>query len=240
MIKVPYTVVADITKYEGEVFNPTPDSLYLAQKKVELDLLQSHTGYTEYDYLPLVKEMSSYCGFQETVDIRKVALQLEEDIAILHEGKVVSMCFCFPSGFDPKEKVGLTFFELHTPVADNHKLQRASPKVAELISTPGALYRRFVWTLTTSPKLSRHPFYRASEPPVTTIDNLYFRKETQTTVGHADGKTTFFFVKVDVVPFLSLSDDMQKQAIASLATMSDAVIEYKGLGDIKKLLYSAS
>ena len=231
IIKIPYTVTADIAKYEGEVFNKTPNLNYIKQKQTELN----QSGYTLPDALPLVKSLSEYCGFKETDDIKEIALQLEEDIAVLHNGKLVSICFCFPSGFDPSEKVGMNFFEIHVPVADNEKLQRASSKVVEIMSKPGALYRRYVWTLTTSPKLSRHPSYRQTEPPVTTIDNLYFRKETQTTVGHTDGKTTFFFVKVDVIPFKELPLEIQQQAIDSLKTMSDATIEYKGLNNIKKL-----
>ena len=235
MIKVPYTVTADMSKYDGEAFNPNPNSIYLAQKKIELDKLSVGLGYSLIDSLPLIEDLSRYCGFTTTNDIREIALQLEEDIAILYNGRLVSMCFCFPSGFRPNEKVGQTFMEMHAPVADNQKLQRASDKVVELISKPGNKYRRNVWTLTTSPELSRHPYYRSLEPAVSTIHNLYFRKETQTTVGYNDGRTAFFFVKVDVTPFVLLSPETQQQVIDSINSMSDAILEYKGLNEIKKL-----
>lgn len=236
MIKVPYTVTADISKYEGEVFNPNPNPSYLSQKKIEIDKLGVGLGYSLIDSLPLIEDLSRYCGFATTNDIREIALQLEEDIAILQDGRLVSMCFCFPSGFRPNEKVGQTFMEMHTPVADNQKLQRASDKVVELISKTGNKYRRNVWTLTTSPELSRHPYYKSLEPAVSTIDKLYFRKETQTTVGYNDNRTAFFFVKVDVTPFINLPTETQQQTIDSINSMTDAVLEYKGLNEIKKLL----
>jgi hypothetical protein len=236
MIKVPYTVTADIAKYEGETFNPNPNPNYIKQKQIELNKLGAGLGYSLMDGVFLVEDLSRYCNFKPTNDIREIALQLEEDIAILYNGRLVSMCFCFPSGFRPNEKVGQTFMELHAPVANNQKLQRASDKVTEMISKPGAKFRRYVWTLTTSPELSRHPCYKLLEPTVSTIDKLYFRQETQTTVGYNDGRTTFFFVKVDITPFTSLSSETQQQAIDSVNSMSDAVLEYKGLNEIKKLL----
>ena len=235
MIKIPYTVTADIAKYDGEVFNRTPNSHYLTQKQIELDKFGSGLGYTLIDGVSLVEDLSVYCGFQKTNDIREIALQLEEDIAILYNGRLISMCFCFPSGFRPMDKMGMTFMEMHSSVADRQKLDRASDKVVEMISKPGAVFRRYVWTLTTSPELSRHPFNKPLEPKLTTINNLYFRNETQTTVGYGDGRTTFFFVKVDVTPFTLLSSEMQQQAIDSINSMSDAVLEYKGLTEIKKL-----
>ena len=230
-VKIPYTVTADISKYEGEVFNKVPRWDYLEQKQTEI----GRSGFSLNEAKPLIRKFSKYCGLSETDDIREIAFQLEEDIAILHKGKVVSMCFCFPSGFDPAEKVGQSFFELHEPVADNQKLQRASNKVNELISKAGSLYRRHVWTLTSSSKLSRHPFYRESEITPTLEEDLFFRKETQTTVG-IDDDTCFFFVKVDVVPFISLDKAAQTKIIDSINTMSDSVLQYKGLTKIKEVL----
>lgn len=236
MIKVPYTVTADMFKYEGDAFNANPDPSYLSQKKVELDKLSVGLGYTLLDGFSIVKDLSRYCNLKPTNDIREVALQLEEDVAIIYNGRLVSMCFCFPSGFRPNEKVGMTFAEMHAPVADNQKLQRASDKIIELICKPGAKFRRNVWTLTTSPELSRHPHYRALEPDVTTIDKLYFRKETQTTVGYNDSRTAFFFVKVEVAPYVSLPLETQQQVISSINSMSEAVLEYKGLYRIKEIV----
>jgi len=235
MIKVPYTVTADMSKYDGEVFNPNPDPIYLAQKKIEINVLGSNLGYSLLDGIRMVEDLSRYCNLKPTNDIGEVALQLEEDIAIIYNGRLVAMKFCFPSGFRPMDKMGMTFAEMHAPVADNQKLQQAADKVVGLISKPGAKFRRYVWTLTTSSKLSRHPFYKSYEPSVISIDNLYFRQETQTTVGHGDGRTTFFFVKVDVTPFTNLPSETQQQAIDSINSMSDAVLEYKGLNEIKKL-----
>lgn len=233
-IKTPYTVTADISKHNGDVFNRNPDINYLSQKRIELDKLGDSLGYSIDGVL--AEELSKFCGLNPTNDIKDIALQLEEDVAILHKGIVRGMLFCFPSGFIPRTKVGLTFSQLHEPVADNDKLQRASDKVVQLISQSGVCYRRYVWTLTSSPKLSRHPIYLMDEPSVVSKDQLYFRMETQTTIGHTDNESTFFFVKVDVKPFMDLDNDMREQLISSINSMSEDTLIYKNLKGIKELL----
>lgn len=235
MIKIPYIVTADITKFNGEVFNKKPNEEYLKQKQLELNKFGNELGYTLLSGFPLVEDLSVYCALEKTNNIRDIALQLEEDIAILYDGRLVSMCFCFPSGFVPAEKLGKTFMEMHTPVPDRQKLDRASDKVVEMISKPGAIFRRYVWTLTTSANLSRHPKYKSFEVPPT-LEDLYFRHETQTTVGYGDGRTTFFFVKVDVTPYMQLTEEKRQMIVESINSMSDAVLEYKGLHEIKSLL----
>lgn len=235
MIKIPYTVTADIAKFDGETFNRNPNINYLKQKEIELNKFGNELGYTMLSGFPLVEDLSVYCGLEKTNNMRDVALQLEEDVAILYNGRLVSMCFCFPSGFVPSEKLGKTFMEMHAPVPDRQKLDRSSDKVVEMISKPGAVFRRQVWTLTTSAKLSRHPKYKSYEVPPT-LEDLCFRHETQTTVGYGDGRTAFFFVKVDVTPYMWLTEEKKQMIIESINTMSDAVLEYKGLHEIKSLL----
>jgi hypothetical protein len=231
-IKVPYVVTADMSKYTGSAFNLNPHPFYISQKRREITNLGKSLGDSLDD--SLVETMSRWCGFEPTTNLIELGLQLEEDIAILQNGVVKAILFCFPSGFIPVEKLGQNFFQMHQPVADNQKLLRASDKVTELISRPGAQFRRNVWTLTTSPKLSRHPIYKNLEPPVTGIDELYFRYETQTTVG-LDNNISLFFVKVDVTKFNELPPDLQSKTVESLMTMPVSVLQYKGLVDIKKL-----
>lgn len=234
-IKVPYKVTSDIQKYDGPVFNPNPDPFYLSNKREEISKLGNRILCTLPESKNLVFYLSQFCGFKPTEDIAEVALQLEEDIAILHRGKLVSICFCFPSGFDPSEKIGKSFAEMHQPVADGEVLVKMADRISSVISRPGSIYKRYVWTLTTSPKLSRHPSYKLDEPEVSTLDSLYYRRETQITVGHNNPDTSFFFVKIDIFPFLSLPQDLQQSAVKSLKTMSNAVLEYKGLKKIKEL-----
>ena len=234
-VKAPYTVSADIVKYSGDAFNRHPDPYYLLQKKRELDAMGNDLAATADDATPLVDMMGKYCGMSDVTDIRSIALACEEDLAILHKGKLVSICFCFPSGFVPAQKLGQSFFGLHLPVADGDNLRASSEKVAAIISRDGALFRRHVWTVTSLPGLSQHPAYQ--RPAASAIDDLYFRTETQTTVGIA-GDCCLFFVKVDMHPLALVWEDLSKRELLleSINSMTASTLEYKNLHQVKEIL----
>ena len=92
-------------------------------------------------------------------------------------------------------------------------------------------FRRWVWTVTVNPDLSNHPDNQKNINP-TSIDDLYFRWETQTTA-RVDNDTSLFFVKVDVVPLRTV---WNQRILDSINSMSDAVLTYKNLHNIKRLL----
>lgn len=237
-VKVPYSVAADITKYAGEVFNLSPDPLYLKQKGIELGRFCHDVTAVDQEAHRLVELLAAYTGKEKTNDIKELALQLEEDLAILQDGILRAICFCFPSGFVPAAKLGLGFFDMHLPVGDGKKLRESSDKVTTLISKEGACFRRFVWTITPLPGLSQHP--DLVRPVPSEVDDLWFRTETQTTIGLADG-VCLFFVKVNMYPLPDVFvDPVRKFAILkSLASMSDEVLDYKNLWQIRDLLVSS-
>ena len=236
-IKAPYTVSADIVKYNGDAFNRHPDPLYLLQKKHELDTIGHDLTAPADGALPLVQIMGKFCGLNNATDIRSIALACEEDLAILHKGNLVSICFCFPSGFVPARKLGESFFGLHLPVADGDNLRASSEKVAGIISKDGAMFRRHVWTVTSLPGLSQHPAYQ--RPVATGIGDLYFRTETQTTVGMA-GDCCLFFVKVDMHPLSLVWEEQSKRELLleSINSMTASTLEYKNLQRVKEILNS--
>jgi hypothetical protein len=232
-VKVPYTVGPDIVKYEGPAFNVHPDPVYLSEKKKELALNEHQIcGSISDNYL---HHLNAFCGFDLNVSLPQICAQLEEDVAILKDGYLQSIGFCFPSGFYPAQKLGLYFFDMHLPVGDGETLRRSSEKVSALISKKDAMFRRYVWTLTSLPSLSQLPSY--DKPVPQSINDLYFRTETQTTVG-VDGHICLFFVKVDMHPLLQVWDDKEKRQMVmeSINSMSEAVITYKNLHLIKEIV----
>jgi len=232
-VKVPYTVGPDIVKYEGAAFNIHPDPSYLLEKKKELELYGGHIcGSTSNDYL---YHLNAFCGFDANATLPEICVGLEEDVAILKDGHLHAIGFCFPSGFYPTQKLGLSFFDMHLPVGDGEILRRSSEKVSALISKQNVMFRRHVWTLTSLPSLSQLPSY--TKPIPQKINDLYFRTETQTTVG-VDGKICLFFVKVDMYPLEQVWDDHEKRTviIESINSMSDAVLGYKNLAYIKTII----
>ena len=232
-VKVPYTVGPDIAKYEGAAFNAHPDPIYLFEKKKELAINELQIcGSISAEHL---HHFNTFCGFDVNTTLPEICTQLEEDVAILKDGFLQSIGFCFPSGFYPTKKLGLSFFDMHLPVGDGDTLRKSSEKVSALISKKDAMFRRHVWTLTSLPSLSQLPSY--TKPVPQTIDDLYFRTETQTTVG-IDGSICLFFVKVDMHPLQQVWEDPSKRQriVESINSMSEAVLEYKNLAEIKSIV----
>jgi hypothetical protein len=120
--------------------------------------------------------------------------------------------------------------DIHKPVADGELLVKSSPGIARTMCEQPS-FRRWVWTITVNPDLSNHPDNRRDIDPQS-IDDLYFRYETQTTAS-VDKETSLFFVKVEVVP---LKEVWNHRILESLNSMSDAVLTYKNLHCVKKLL----
>ena len=235
-VKVPYLITPDISKYQGEAFNRKPDPSYLMQKKFELDRFSDQVLSLLPSASDSIQNACQYLGY-EAMGLKELALQLEEDIAILKGGILAAICFCFPSGFIPAEKIGMNFFDMHLPVANGERLRSASDKVTALISKEGNMFRRYVWTVSALPGLSQHPALMRPEPY--SIDDLYFRTETQTTIGLAEN-TCLFLVKVEMHPLKSVWEENEKREslLASINSMTDETLTYKNLHQIKRILNS--
>lgn len=228
-IKVPYTTGPNMVRNEGPVFISEPNQQIIQQKRIQVE----RYGTDLYGQLPesesVIERAALKCNVYSD-QILDLALRLEEDVAVMHRGRLVGICFCFPSGFKPSERVGLTLSEIHKPVADSDQLVKASPGIARVMTEQHS-FRRYVWTVTANPDLSNHPDNRIEAVP-TTMEDLYFRWETQTTL-RVDDETSLFFVKVDVVP---LTEVWNPRILESINSMSDSVLTYKNLHQIKNLL----
>jgi hypothetical protein len=75
------------------------------------------------------------------------------------------------------------------------------------------------------------------KPIPQSINELYFRTETQTTVG-IGGDICLFFVKVEMHPLQQVWDDAEKRLLImnSINSMSDSVLTYKNLEHIKTII----
>ncbi len=228
-VKTPYTTGPSMVRNTGPVFISHPNQNIIQQKKQEIekygqDLYSQQSGLEK-----VVARAAEYCNVYSN-QVLDLALRLEEDVAIMHQGKLAAICFCFPSGFIPSHRVGMSLGDIHRAVADGEQLVKASPGIARVM-TEQPSFRRHVWTVTNNPNLSNHPSTKIDHIPQS-IDDLYFRWETQTTA-KVDSETSLFFVKMDVVP---LRDVWDRKILDSINSMSDAVLTYKNLHHIKRLL----
>ena len=220
---------------EGPAYVPVDDLTALESKLIELD--RWGTDLHANRRPDLVARSASVLGRSQTDDIVELALNFQEDLAIMHQGRLEAICFCYPSSWIPSERIGWTLAEIHQPVADGELLRKMSQRIAEVIATKSM--RRHVWTISTTGELSNHP--KMVKPEVTdqtTIEDLYFRMETQTTVPVGDSETAVFLVRVDTCPLGEIWQDFARRdlIIQSVDTMSDNVLQYKNLTKIKEVL----
>ncbi len=228
-IKTPYTTGPNMVRNTGPVFISSPDLKIINQKKKEIERFGTDLYGQQSDLNKVIEKAARYCNVF-TDNIVDLALRLEEDVAVMHQGKLAGICFCFPSGFKPSERVGMLLGDIHKPVADGEMLVKASPGIARVMCEQPS-FRRWVWTITNNPNLSNHPDAKIDSIPQT-IDDLYFRVETQTTAKVTD-ETSLFFVKVDVVP---LREVWNRKILDSVNSMTDSVLTYKNLHHIKHLI----
>jgi hypothetical protein len=228
-VKTPYTTGPNMIRNSGPVFISPPDQKIIQSKKLELERYSTDLWAQSENVEKVISKAAEYCNVY-TDNIVDLALRLEEDIAVMYQGRLAAICFCFPSGFKPAERVGMLLGDIHKPVADGDMLVRASPGITRVMCEQPS-FRRYVWTITANPELSNHPDNHKNTIPAG-IDDLYFRYETQTTA-RVDDDTSLFFVKVDVVP---LRNVWNQKILDSINSMSDSVLTYKNLHHIKHLL----
>ncbi len=174
-----------------------------------------------------------------------LSLAFAEDFAVIDgtTAHIPWLAVCLPSGWAPEEKVGRHFAQVHAPVADNQLLLTASEHLARLV-TGSDRWERFVWTITRHPRLHAHPARQDPAPwpadatPEQLAQHAFFRTEHQTFIPLPELKKAVFTIHVDLQP---LSQAMPSPAHAqqvhdALASMSPAVLAYRGLTDARDRL----
>lgn len=166
-----------------------------------------------------------------------LALVMQEDFVIVQnslEARAELIHVCFPSRWDPREKIGQGFAEVHVPVADSAALVKASQNVAKAMVTRGP-FVRFVWALTADPSLDQHPEHPRLNPedqlsPDEVASRTFMRVERQTTFPMPDLERALFTIRVYMQPLTEAANTPESRAhlAASLRSMKPEVIVYKG------------
>jgi hypothetical protein len=164
-------------------------------------------------------------------------LAYQEDFAVLDaDGTLPWLCVCAPSHWAPEDKLGLPFAAVHAPVADAQLLLASAGQLVAL-ATGGDAWERSVWTITPSPRHDQHPRRHARTPWPATPDAAAFaagcwlRAERQTFLPVTGTRQAVFTIRVMLQPLVQAADTPVKaqRLHDALASMSDAVLAYKGL-----------
>ena len=174
---------------------------------------------------------------------QNVVLAIQEDFVILiHEAETLRteyLSVCFPSRWDPREKLGLDFAAIHAPVADNQMLQAAGPSIMTMAFMKQPMLR-YVWLVVPAASLDQHPeknqawWSEALADPSPLLPRLYFRIERQTTWPLPHLQRAVFFIRLMVSPLVDVLDAMPGRAAelaSSLRSMTPDIVAYRGMTD---------
>ena len=159
-------------------------------------------------------------------------------------GTLPWLAVALPSHWAPEDKLGRHFSAVHAPVADNRLITGAAAQLIQLVTGPQR-WERFVWTFSAQPRLHAHPArvdparWPAGLDVHSIAANTWWRTERQTFIPvlglPAGGRQAVFTIRVDSAP-LALAFDRAAHAARvhdALASMSDAVLAYRGLGAVQ-------
>ena len=177
-----------------------------------------------------------------------LALAFAEDFAVIDasSGCIPWLAVCLPSSWAPEVKAGKHFAEVHAPVADNALLISAADHLMRLVTGPER-WERFVWTITRHATLAQHPLHCSAAPwPADTGEdattdasslaaNAFFRTERQTFIPVPGAGQAVFTIHVENEPLVDAIDSPAhaRQLHDALASMSPAVLAYRGLTDVR-------
>lgn len=177
-----------------------------------------------------------------------LCLAFEEDFAVLDgdTSAVPWLAVCLPSRWAPCEKLGRHFAAIHAPVADSAMLLAASASLARLV-TGADRWERFVWTISSDTRLNQHPAQGrtpwpadADADPDALAALASFRSERQTFVPMAGSHQAIFTIHIESVPLARAvnTGEAARRVHDALASMSPAVLDYRGLADAHDRLLS--
>ena len=174
-----------------------------------------------------------------------LALAFAEDFAVVDaaSGCIEWLAVCLPTRWAPEEKVGRRFTEVHAPVADNALLIVAADHLVRLVTGPER-WERFVWTISRHATLGQHPLHcDASRWPDTADPDAlaaqaFFRTERQTFIPVPGLGQAVFTIQVETEPLAAdvRTAQQARQVHDALASMSPAVLAYRGLTDVRDRL----
>ncbi len=230
-------------------------AVYADHKRRVLDALPARGLIGEADPAVLQAIADAYAqqtGMVLAPQARALAEGLQEDFVILHDEadamRTRFLSVCFPSNWNPAEKLGLDFGAIHAPVADNALLQAGGRGIIDMAFRQARMLRH-VWLLTPGGDLAQHPETRrtrwedalaaADAAGGRLIDQVFFRVERQTTLPLPALRRGVFFIRILVAPLadvLAVAPARAGELADALASMSEAVVAYRGMTAVRERL----
>jgi dimethylamine monooxygenase subunit A len=249
-----------LTLRRGDIaaFFAKPEPSILAERGDWLKIDCSRYASGAEGCLPLLAEFEAMAG--EWIDspihdtagasigtrLSTLGLALEPDFLLLSADGTGQMrlragVVCFPSSWALEDKMGRTLDDIHGPVPGlNGTL---SPPISQFLGRlkPEAPYERANWGLAATPEHNMHPALRRPRilAPLD-YSKTWIRIEDQIFAVMPETGGIIFGIRLRIISLMAVINDatLEKGLRRALATMSDALIAYKGLGVVRDSLGS--
>jgi hypothetical protein len=165
-------------------------------------------------------------------------LACADDLVVLRrsgagELRAELLAVAFPSGWPPRRRAGASLRELHAPVAEGERLQRAAPALSEALLTKGPL-RQHVWGIDPDGRLDRDP--SAPDAPRGPVPSdpaeWWLRVERQTSTPLPAVGRALFTIRPHLVALRELVPEQRRTLADAVASMGPDARRYKGVTDI--------
>jgi dimethylamine monooxygenase subunit A len=165
-----------------------------------------------------------------------LAMNVQEDLSILAADPVAgrdhlaALHVLLPEKWNPLDKIGRSFAEVHAPVAGSGPMIASAPKLIQAVISRGP-FARFVWGVTPSARLDHHPNAPAEAELSGDPAQAYLRVERQTLHGFPDQHGALFTIRAYLYPLAQvLETPRHAAALASgIRSMTPEQLNYKGL-----------
>ena len=242
IVRVPYSTRPNFEGYDGPLIKKPMSEIHLAAKQ-QLTLMEKKEGKiswfdSEIDvpWPTLLEQIGSRLRIHRDDPFRSICdigMQIQEDIAVMKDGRLIAAHIMFPSGWAPETKRGKSFAELHEPVANNGALLASAQSMIDTMCR--ITIHRYVWGLSYNPALSHHPKYeKESRGP-----DLHFRWEHQISFPLRE-MASCFLIDVRMKPFMEMSKFDRARILESVNSMTPEMLEYKKLTNIKEIMNHAA
>jgi len=144
---------------------------------------------------------------------------IQEDIAIFHRSnKLIALHVSFPSSWKPKDKIGLSFANIHTPVPGMKKILEKEQKYVDMMCNATKPIVRYVW--------GEHSNYLLN--PLEPLNGVkVMHTERQTFVGMPEDDLAIFLIRKKVIPFSDTDVEFQLWYKNMILSMSEEQKAYK-------------
>lgn len=166
----------------------------------------------------------------------------DADILIIDEElKLIASAVCFPTGWEPKEKLGKTVFEAHQVIPSvNKEIGKSISLFLEKL-TPNESYQRSNIGFLSGDFLDCRPSKNIQRISQTaSINEVWVRVENQAFLKLENG-CVVFGIKIENIPlkFFIMNTENKQGLLSMLMTMPKEMAEYKGISNgIKERIIS--